>query len=138
MEDDIYNEMQIVQRDINKILGRSYSKGLGIRTPVADIEETDKDIIAMFELPGVDKNNIQLHVAEDFIEVKVEKRTKAKTEKKSNYYEERSYSGFYRKLSLPAQVLPEKSKALYKDGVLKVTMLKSKTSKKKTNRISVQ
>lgn len=61
---------------------------------------------------------------------------KSKIEKKGFYREERSYRGFYRAMALPSEVIPEKAKAKYKDGVLELTI--PKTEAKKKNKIEIE
>ena len=107
-----------------------------MRSPLTDLEETDKEVIAKFELPGVEKKDIQLNITENKIEVKVEKKQETKTEKKGFYKEERSYKGFYRAMALPPEVIAEKAKAKYKDGVLEVIIPKAETKKK--NKIEIE
>jgi len=147
---DIFNEMRRLQRELDRSFGDfwesdSYKalpdytgkKGaLSLRSPLTDLEETDKEVIAKFEMPGIDKKDIQLNVTPDKIEVKVEKKQEAKVEKKGFYREERSYRGFYRVMVLPSEVLAEKAKAKYKDGILEVTM--PKVESKKKNKIEIE
>ena len=150
MFEDILDEMRRLQREIDRSFGNfwesesykslpdySGKKGaLALRTPLTDLEETDKDIIAKFEIPGVEKKDIQLNITEKKIEVKVEKKQESKVEKKGIYREERSYRGFYRAMVLPSEVLADKAKAKYKDGILEVTMPKAETKKK--NKIDIE
>lgn len=143
MFEDIFEEIRRLQREINRSFGDFWDSGrllpaptkdsLMMRTPLTDLEETDKEIIAKIELPGVDKKDIHLNITENRIEVKVEKKQEAKLEKKGVYREERSYRGFYRSMSLPSEVIPEKAKAKYKDGILEVVMPKSEKKKSKVN-----
>jgi HSP20 family protein len=142
MFEDIFDEMRRLQKDINrsfsefftgddiKLLPDSLGKGLALRNPLTDIEETDKEIIAKFDIPGVDKKDIQLNITENKIEVKVEKKHETKVEKKGYIKHERSYSGYFRSIPLPNSVISDKAKATYKEGVLEVTMPKSEKSKK--------
>jgi len=150
MFEDMFEEIRRLQNEINRSFGDfwesdSYKalpdytgkKGaLALRSPLTDLEETDKEVIAKFELPGVEKKDIQLNVTPDKIEVKVEKKQEAKVEKKGFYREERSYRGFYRSMALPSEVLAEKAKAKYKDGILEVTMPKAENKKK--NKIEIE
>ena len=109
------------------------------RQPLSDLRETDKELIASIEIPGVDKKDIQLKVTENNLDVKVEKRHGMKVEKKGYLKEERSYKGFYRSMSLPLKVIPEKTKAFYKEGVLEVVMPKAEKKKlKKAKKVKVQ
>jgi HSP20 family protein len=150
MFDDMFEEMKRLQREINRSFGDFWEsdsfkalpdytgrKGaLSMRSPLTDLEETDKEVIAKFEMPGIDKKDIQLNITPDKIEVKVEKKQEAKVEKKGFYREERSYRGFYRAMVLPSEVLAEKAKAKYKDGILEVTM--PKVESKKKNKIEIE
>jgi len=147
---DIFDEMRRLQREIDRSFSDFWNSEsyralpdytgkkwvLAFRSPLTDIEETDKDIIAKFEIPGVDKKDIQLNITEDRIEVKVEKKQETKIEKKGFYREERSYRGFYRSIALPTNVIPEKAKAKYKDGILEVTIPKNEAKKK--NKIEIE
>lgn len=94
-----------------------------------DLQETDKEVIAAFDIPGVEKKDIELHVNEQSISVKAERKEEVKEEKKGVYRHERSYAGFFRQLALPAKVLPKNANAEYKDGVLKVIMPKAEPRK---------
>ncbi len=142
MFDNMWDEMKRLQREINRSFGdflegdnliglpSPEGKALAMRSPLTDLEETDKEVIAKFELPGIDKKDIQLNITENRIEVKVEKKQEKKVEKKGFYREERSYSGFYRAMPLPSEILPGKAKAKYKDGILEVVMPKSEAKNK--------
>lgn len=110
------------------------------KQPLSDIYETDKEIIAEIEIPGIDKKDIQVYVDKDGIEIKAETKAEVKHEdkKKGMYRFERNYSGFYRRFSLPNNVNPDKANAEYKDGVLKVTIPKLKIEDSKRKRIDVK
>lgn len=112
--------------------------GEDFRVPVADIYETDKTVVAQFELPGVDKKDIQLNMTEDAIEVKVEKKAEAEEKRKGFYrYESRS-SQFYRRLPLPEGADSSKADASYKNGILKVEMPKTAKAVEKGKKIEVK
>ncbi len=81
------------------------------------------NLIAEFELPGVDKKDIQLNLTENEIEVKVERKMEKEIEqKRKGYFYEASAEKFYRRLVLPERVIPEKANAKLENGVLRVTM----------------
>lgn len=109
------------------------------KQPISDIYETDKEIIAEVEMPGVKKNDIKVHVSDRGLEIKAETHAEVKREdkKKGMYRFERNYSGFYRYFSLPNNVDANKANAEYKEGILKITMpkLKEEEHKKKLLKI---
>ncbi|MBI5148543.1 Hsp20/alpha crystallin family protein [Candidatus Pacearchaeota archaeon] len=107
-----------------------------IRSPLTDLKETDKELIAYLEIPGVEKKDIELNVTKDRLEAKVERTTEKKEEKGDYHVEERSYVRFYRSMALPHEVLPDQVKANYKDGVLEVVM--PKAEKKDAKKVDVE
>lgn len=107
-------------------------KSLTTRTPRAEFEENEKEISVSYELPGVDKKDIQLNIAGNRIEVKVEKRQESKDDK--GYM--RIDSGFYRMTTLPLDVATDKIRANYKDGILRVVM--PKVEKPKQNPVQIE
>lgn len=91
------------------------------RQALTDVHETEKEFVATVELPGVEKKDIQINATEDSVEIKVEKKDEQKSEdkKKGITRLERSYAGFYRRISTPGAD-PSKVKASYKNGVLEL------------------
>ena len=155
----IWDEMRRMQEEMDRMIDGFFSNepvgfGGGIRLlggpstdvqksnyrqALADVIETDKEVIATVELPGVDKKDIQINATEDGVEIKVEKKDERKEEdkKKGTYRLERSYSGFYRYIPAPDGVDVQNINASYKNGVLELKMPKV-ASKKKAKQITVQ
>ncbi|NOZ44842.1 MAG: Hsp20/alpha crystallin family protein [bacterium] len=109
------------------------------RQALADVSETDKELIATVELPGVEKQDIRINATDDGIEIRVEKKDERKEEdkKKGIYSLERTYSGFYRFIPAPDGIDVENIKASYKNGVLELRIPKVE-SKKKAKQIPVE
>jgi len=92
------------------------------REPLVDAMEEDKDVVIVAELPGVEKDNINLHATEDHLTISVDT-------------PERKY---HKDLSLPAKVDPKSAQASYKNGVLEVRLKKLVEGAVKGERISVE
>ncbi|MDD5208217.1 MAG: Hsp20/alpha crystallin family protein [Elusimicrobiales bacterium] len=108
-----------------------------VNTPQMDIRETDSTIEVSLALSGVEKKDINLNLTENSLAISCERREE-KEEKGSGGYrmKEQSYGRFYRAFTLPSAVKPGDATAVYKDGVLKITMNKQKTDK--ARQITVQ
>jgi len=105
----------------------------------ADLYETDKEVIAKFDLPGIDKKDIDIKLTEDRLSVRVEKKAEKEEKGKDFYFMERSYAGFYRSLPLPPYIKATDAKAEYKDGVLTIRIPKDQEKlKSKEIKIDVQ
>jgi HSP20 family protein len=109
-----------------------------LRAPRMDISETDKEVIAEVELPGVDLKDIEVQVKNNIL--KVEAKTKKKEEeKKKGYYRKEISAGFYKRaVPLPVEVIGEKAKADYEDGMLRISIPKKEKTKKKVKPIKVK
>ncbi len=94
------------------------------REPLTDIMDEGEDLVALIELPGVDKDEIKVSTTTDTLKVRVDKREEKEESNENYFYRERRYGGYYRALSLPSEVIPDKVKASYKNGVLEVRMKK--------------
>ncbi|MDD2439845.1 MAG: Hsp20/alpha crystallin family protein [Methanosarcinaceae archaeon] len=102
--------------------------------PLVDIMEEEDKIIVTTDLPGVEKEDIELNLKEDLLEINAKcGKEEEETEKGGYFRKERSYTRYYRAIRLPTGVSEENAKAKMENGVLTVTLpkLKLKEPKKK-------
>ncbi len=92
------------------------------REPLVDVLEDDKNVTIVVELPGVDKKEIKLTGNGRVLKIKVDG-------KKRKYYKE---------LKLPDNVKFDKAQATYNNGVLEITMPKTKSKCTKEKKIEVK
>lgn len=102
----------------------------GYREPLTDVWETEDAVMVTVELPGVNKEDINLNVKGNFLEVKVEKKEEKKEKKEGFRRFERRYQGFYRLIRLPAKVNPQKTEATYNNGILEIKLPKVEEGEK--------
>ena len=137
---DPFDEMRRMQKEMDEMFASFFERGSnrsimewGPRVPLADVEDSGDSIKVTAELPGLDKEDININVSKDSVEVSAERKD-TKEEKEKNYYHcERSYSSYKRVFRLPQDVDPESVEAEYRDGVLRIEMKKvsEKGEKKK-------
>jgi len=83
----------------------------------------------------MDKKDINISLSDGLLTITGEKKQE-KEDKNENYHRvERRYGKFSRTMRLPSEVDTEKVDAIYKDGVLKITLPKSETVKPKKVKI---
>lgn len=99
-------------------------------TPPADITETEDEIIITADIPGVSKEDIDLRISEDTLEIGAQVKREEKEEERGYLRQERSYTRFYRRLPMPTTVKAEEAKATYKNGVLEIRIPKMEPKKK--------
>ncbi|MEW6070293.1 MAG: archaeal heat shock protein Hsp20 [Candidatus Thermoplasmatota archaeon] len=97
--------------------GSTPKKGLEIaeREPLTDVLESEEEVTVTVELPGVEKEDINLTATEEELTIDVD------TAKRK----------YHRDIKLPCKVLPDTTSATYKNGVLDVVMKRAEKKEKK-------
>ncbi len=109
-----------------------------VRTPRMDIYETNGEVVAEVELPGVDPKNVGIEVKENILKVEAKAEEK-KEEKGKGYYRKEMGARYFKRVStLPVEVLGEKAEAEYENGVLKITIPKKKPKKEEKKPIKIK
>jgi len=102
--------------NIPETKGSSATLELSQREPLTDVIEGDEEISVVAEIPGVEKEDINLEVSEDerslIIDVDTPKRK------------------YHKELELPCKVKSDSAKATYKNGVLEVKLKRAEEKKK--------
>lgn len=106
--------------------------------PKIEIHDKKKEILVKAELPGIEKNDVEVTVEQGNLVIKGESKKEEEKEEKGYYYSERSYGSFFRSIALPTEIEEEKIKAAYKDGILTITLPKSVKAKEKGKAITVE
>jgi len=97
--------------------------------PAMDVYETEKEIVAKVNLPGIDPEKIEISVENGFLRIsgKIEEE---KEEKKRDYYrKEIRHGSFERVVKLPTEVKEKEIEATYDKGVLEIVMPKQEKAK---------
>ncbi len=92
------------------------------REPITDVMEVKDEVWVTAELPGVEKDDIDVTIGEEEISISVE------TEKRS----------YHKTVELPVPVKDKDSKATYKNGVLDIRLKKERVKKDKGKKIKVE
>lgn len=111
---------------------------LGTAWPQVDMEETDEAIRITAELPGVDKDNIDISVTDDRLTIRGEKKQEEEKRGKGYYRVERTYGSFQRSFDLPCEVEADRVDATFKNGVLTITLPKSPAALEAFKKIPVR
>ncbi len=128
---------------MNKVMESAGISGWGpgylerdVAVPLADIKETDDAVIVIMDLPGINKEDVEISAMDDALRV-IAKRTAEKEESEKGYHRrERAYSRFERVVSLPVAVKADEAKAKLENGVLEITLPKEVVTSRKTINIT--
>lgn len=113
-------------------------RGAEVSVPAVDLFEDNGDIVAKAELPGMEKEDIEVNITDNRLIIKGEKKKEQESREEDYYYSERSYGSFSRTIDLPSEVETGKSKATFKNGVLEIRIPKTEAAKKKEVKVKVE
>ena len=137
---DIDKSIENLRRDMEK----TFSSFPSIHMP--KMSQTSCDVIdegnqfrVKMDVPGIKKNEVSLNVTDNSLEVSAEHKEESEEKKKNYLRKERSQVSFYRSLPLSEKINADKVMAKLTDGVLDITLPKSKpTETQKKKSVSVQ
>ena len=144
---DPFRDLMTIQERMNRLFDQTLSKtrtedeeGLTASTwsPSVDIYETADSIVLKAELPGLNRENIDIQVRDNTLTLKGERKFEREVKDENYLRIERSYGAFQRGFSLPTVIQQDKIKATFKDGVLEVSMPKAEEAKPKQVKIEVK
>ncbi len=138
---DPFRNLTNLQEQVNRLFessfrGRTDESALTTWAPSVDIYETENELVLKADLPEVSEKDIDIHVENNMLTVRGERKFEQKVKEENYLRIERSYGSFSRSFSLPNTVDTEAIKAEYKNGVLTVFMPKRAESKPKQVKIT--
>jgi HSP20 family protein len=108
------------------------------KLPALEVKETEEAITVDAELPGLKQEEIEVTVEEGVLTISAERKKEKDEKAKDVHRTERYYGLMERKLALPVTVEESKIDAMYKDGVLHVTLPKKPSAKPKAVAVKVK
>src|SRR5208282_4048744 len=141
-------ELEEMRRDMDRLFDEIFSPlqrrrrtwgekpQTGPIVPNVEIYDRTNEIVFRAELPGVKKEDIDLSIAKDSLNLKGELK-KEEDVGTAYYVSEISYGSFARTVALPVEVESEKAKATFKNGILELVLPKREEAKPKEIKIEV-
>jgi HSP20 family protein len=105
--------------------------------PVADVWETETEVVYAFDLPGSPEDKIAVELDDNTLTVTAEREREQKLEDGRYYRFERRFGTFSRTIGLPQGVTEDSIKAEYKHGVLELHVAKPEQPKPRKIQIGI-
>jgi HSP20 family protein len=103
-----------------------------IRVPRVDVIDRDADVLVRAEVPGVDKNDLDVSMADNTLTINGTVGGEVKETTGDQFYRcEIARGAFSRSVTIPANVDLAQADATLKDGVLEIVLPKKESSKRK-------
>lgn len=106
-------------------------------SPALDLYQNNDNVVAVVELPGMRKEDIEISLHEGMLTISGERKTESMNGEKAER-SERYVGKFRRSITLPARVDTNKVSATYRDGILTVTLPKAEEAKPKQIQVSAE
>jgi HSP20 family protein len=140
---DPFRGLVSLQDQVNRLFedrvlqGRTNQADLATWAPAADIYETENDLVAKVDLPGVQETDIDIRVENNILAIRGERKFEKEVNEDCYLRVERAFGTFTRSLSLPNIVEVDNIRASLQNGVLTIRMPKREEAKPKQVKISV-
>ncbi|WP_407179999.1 Hsp20/alpha crystallin family protein [Bradyrhizobium sp. STM 3562] len=135
---DPFDTLLNLQRSLEATLSSDWLQDLtpsrGPFPPINVFQQGD-DILAIIELPGVNKDDLQIQAQENSIRI-FGKKTIGYPDEASLHRRERVSGEFDRTLSFPLQIEPDGIKAEYRDGILALFLPRAESDKPRSIKIT--
>lgn len=121
----------------SRVVGEGGESWLAPRlVPSVDLSETATAIEVRIDLPGMKPEDIDIQLANNMLTISGERKEEKEEKGKTFHRVERRQGSFSRTLSLPCAVVEDKVDAVFRDGVLNVTL--TKTAESQSRKIKVR
>ena len=100
--------------------------------PAVDMYQTDNEVVVKAALPGIKADEVQINVTGEVLTIKGETKQENETKEKAYHIREQRWGTFERSLVLPAEVVADKAKADFENGILTITLPKAEDVKPKS------
>ena len=137
---DPTREVDSLQSEVNRLFdtffgGQPANGSIRRWVPPMDLVETDDHLVLKADLPGLDRDDVNIEVKDSVLTVSGERKTEHEERADGFYRVERASGGFSRSMSLPQDVDAERIDASFDKGVLEVRI--PKPEERKPHRVEI-
>ena len=140
---DPFKELRELTHNVNSLNDVFYTQGFpqqNISSFVPDVNTREGEFAYHIDvdLPGIGKDDINVHIDNNVLTISGERKTKEETKKEDYYKIESSFGQFERTLSLPDDIDAENIHAESSDGVLEIVVPKMARKTEQVKKIEIK
>lgn len=130
-------EMMTLREAMDRLFDDAFTRPLSLSTstwsvPAVDMYQTDNEVVVKVALPGIKADEVQINITGELLSLKGEVKQENETSEKAYHIREQRWGSFERSIALPTQVVADKAKAEFENGVLTITLPKAEEVKPRT------
>ena len=139
---DPFREMATLRSMVDQVFDNMLSRQLegwrGYDWMAVDMYQTNDEVVVKAVLPGVKPEDIQVSVANQVLTIRGEVKEEKVREDATYHIRERRSGLVTRSIQLPVDVVVEKAKAEYENGILTLILPKAEEMRPKTISVKVK
>lgn len=105
----------------------AFEKGM----PKVDVIDRDAEVVVRAEVPGFEREELDVSVTDGAVTIKGDHREESKEEEGEYFHSEISRGSFTRTVALPGEIDADKAAASFKNGILELTLPKLKQANRR-------
>ena len=124
-DDNPFSLLRRMQREMSRSVppgGGTGDLATATWTPPVEVAYRDGNLVVSAELPGLSDKDVTVEVNYDMLTIQGERKVEQEREERGVHVTERRYGRFYRAVALPDGADPEKARAEFQNGVLRITI----------------
>ena len=106
-------------------------------SPLMNINEADGEYLVTMDLPGVDKKDVEVNICDGILTISGERKIVNQDSENNRIRCESAHGTFSRSIELSTEIVADKIKAKFKNGVLSITIPKAEEVKPEVRKIVV-
>jgi HSP20 family protein len=128
-----WRETDQLQREMNRLVGSSFGTPSysQLSFPAINIWTGEDEMLVSAELPGIKVDDIDLNISADSLVLSGERKPETFGKEAGYHRQERNFGKFNRSIQLPFMVDPGKAKAVFKNGILEISLVRAEADKPK-------
>lgn len=135
----IWREMDRLQREMNRVFD-NYTSGrtsVAPSYPAVNVWADEESTLITAELPGLTSDDIEIDVLDNTLTLTGERKAEELPEGARYHRQERGYGNFSRSIRLPYSVDVDKVDAIFKNGVLQISLPRAEKDRPKKIEVKV-
>jgi HSP20 family protein len=130
-------DMMTLREAMDRLFDDAFTRPLSLAgnnwsVPAVDMYQTDNEIVVKASLPGIKSDEVQINVTGEVLTIKGELKQKEEVKERTYHIREQRWGTFERSVVLPTDVVADKAKADFENGILTITLPKAEEVKPKT------
>ncbi|NWG06960.1 MAG: Hsp20/alpha crystallin family protein [Chloroflexi bacterium] len=129
-------EMMTLREAMDRLFDDAFTRPLSVfkdswTVPAIDMYQTDDEIVVKAALPGIKTDEVQINITGEVLTIKGEAKQQEEKKERAWHIREQRWGSFERSVILPTEVVADKAKAEFENGILTITLPKAEEVKPK-------